>query len=137
MARVELSDRLPQCSRCRGDLITSVVMPQDDEYGRPIHLELCAACDADKSAAGALIRFFAAGGGHGRRNVRGCCWSGRRRAWPPTAGAGRKRRPASSEPYAAGRCQWLLPPSGHAHQPGVRTLPPHGPDAERHGPAGP
>ncbi|MFI2241234.1 DUF6300 family protein [Streptomyces chrestomyceticus] len=53
-----------QCSRCCGDLITSVVMPQDDEHGRPIHLELCAACDADTPAAGALIRFFGAGGGH-------------------------------------------------------------------------
>ncbi|MDX2824275.1 DUF6300 family protein [Streptomyces ipomoeae] len=31
-------------------------MPSDDEQGRPIHLELCAACDADKPAAGALIR---------------------------------------------------------------------------------
>jgi uncharacterized protein DUF6300 len=63
MARVERSDRLPQCSRCRGDLITSAVMPQDDEHGRPIHLELCAACDVDKPAAGALIRFFTGGGG--------------------------------------------------------------------------
>jgi hypothetical protein len=63
MARVERSDRLPQCSRCRGDLITSVVLPTDDEHGRPIHLELCAACDADKPAAPELIRFFADGGG--------------------------------------------------------------------------
>jgi hypothetical protein len=39
------SDRLPQCSRCRGDLIMSAVAPQDDEHGRPIHLELCPACD--------------------------------------------------------------------------------------------
>ncbi|WP_220133047.1 hypothetical protein [Streptomyces ipomoeae] len=31
-------------------------MPSDDEQGRPIHLELCAACDADKPAVGALIR---------------------------------------------------------------------------------
>lgn len=63
MAFVGLSDRLPQCSRCRGALITSAVMPQDDEHGRPIHLELCAACDADQRAGGALIRFIADGGG--------------------------------------------------------------------------
>lgn len=56
--RVERSDRLPQCSHCRGDLIISTVMPQDDQQGRPIHLELCEACDADKPAAGALIRYF-------------------------------------------------------------------------------
>ncbi|MFJ9590400.1 DUF6300 family protein [Streptomyces acidicola] len=38
-------------------------MPKDDEDGRPIHLELCEACDADKPAAGALIRFFTEGRG--------------------------------------------------------------------------
>lgn len=64
MHRVERSDKLPQCSRCRGDLITSIVMPQDGVEGRPIYLELCAACDADKSAATALLRWFAEGGGH-------------------------------------------------------------------------
>lgn len=58
-----MPDKLPQCSRCRGDLITSVVMPQNDAEGRPIHLELCAACDADKPAPGALLRWFAEGGG--------------------------------------------------------------------------
>ncbi|MFE5091941.1 DUF6300 family protein [Streptomyces sp. NPDC056638] len=63
MHRVELSDKLPQCSRCRGDLITSIVMPQDDAERRPIHLELCAACDVDKPAAGALLQWFAEGGG--------------------------------------------------------------------------
>jgi len=63
MVRVERSDRLPQCSRCRGDLIISTVMPQDDQDGRPIHLELCATCDADKPAAQALIRWIATGGG--------------------------------------------------------------------------
>lgn len=63
MAQVVRSDRLPQCSRCHGDLITSAVMPKNDEHGRPIHLELCAACDADAPAAGALMRFFADGGG--------------------------------------------------------------------------
>lgn len=46
-------------------------MPQDDENGRPIHLELCAACDADKPAAGALIRFFA-DGGHDAGRPREC-----------------------------------------------------------------
>lgn len=64
MHRVERSDKLPQCSRCRGDLITSVVMPQNDADGRPIHLQLCPACDADKAAAGALLVWFATGGGH-------------------------------------------------------------------------
>ena len=63
MHRVELSDRLPQCSRCRGDLITSVVMPQNDAEGWPIHLELCPVCHANKSAGGALVRWFADGGG--------------------------------------------------------------------------
>jgi hypothetical protein len=63
MHRVEISDKLPQCSRCRGNLITSAVMPKDDADGRPIHLELCPACDADKPAAGALLRFLAEGGG--------------------------------------------------------------------------
>ncbi|MFF5881106.1 DUF6300 family protein [Streptomyces californicus] len=57
------SDRLPQCSRCRGDLLTSIVMPQNDEHGRPIHLELCPVCDANRLAAGALIRYFADGRG--------------------------------------------------------------------------
>lgn len=63
MVRVVTSDRLPQCSRCRGDLLTSIVMPQNDEHGRPIHLELCPACDADRPAAGALIRYFEDGRG--------------------------------------------------------------------------
>ncbi|MEV7978462.1 DUF6300 family protein [Streptomyces sp. NPDC086519] len=45
MALLEFSDRLPQCSRCRGHLIMSGVAPQDDEHGRPIHLELCPVCD--------------------------------------------------------------------------------------------
>ncbi len=38
MTSLEFSDRLPQCSRCRGNLIMSAVAPQDDEHGRPIHL---------------------------------------------------------------------------------------------------
>ncbi|MEV7729749.1 DUF6300 family protein [Streptomyces sp. NPDC101733] len=63
MDHVELSDQLPRCSRCRGDLVSSIVMPQDDAEGWPIHLELCWACDVDKPAAGALLGFFAEGGG--------------------------------------------------------------------------
>ncbi|MEU6497841.1 DUF6300 family protein [Streptomyces sp. NPDC046984] len=50
--------RLPQCSRCRGYLLISAVMPQDDEQGWPIHLELCAFCDlgdAARSAACFLV----------------------------------------------------------------------------------
>jgi uncharacterized protein DUF6300 len=67
MALVERSRRLPQCSRCRGDLIMSAVMPQDDDHGWPIHLELCVSCDAGdatRPAAGVLVQFFADGGGH-------------------------------------------------------------------------
>ena len=63
MVRIELSSNLPRCSRCRGELTSSVVMPQEDTFGRPIHLELCAGCDAEKPAAGALLRFLADGGG--------------------------------------------------------------------------
>ncbi|MER7109451.1 DUF6300 family protein [Streptomyces sp. NPDC000229] len=63
MHRVDLSDNLPPCSRCRGDLVSSVVMPKEDAFGRPIHLQLCPTCDAEKPAAGALLRFFAEGGG--------------------------------------------------------------------------
>ncbi|MGY0071776.1 DUF6300 family protein (plasmid) [Streptomyces sp. QTS137] len=66
MALVERSDRLPQCSRCRGDLIISAVAPKNDAQGRPIHMELCASCDAgdaDRPAAGLLLQFFADGGG--------------------------------------------------------------------------
>ncbi len=64
MHRVELSDQLPSCSRCGGKLISSAVMPQNDSAGRPIHLELCPACDAAKPAAAALLHWFATGGGH-------------------------------------------------------------------------
>lgn len=59
MALVERSDRLPQCSRCRGDLIISAVAPKNDAQGRPIHMELCASCDAgdaDRPAAGLLLQ---------------------------------------------------------------------------------
>ncbi|MFI5690046.1 DUF6300 family protein, partial [Streptomyces sp. NPDC051636] len=41
--------------------------PQDDEHGRPIHLELCPACDAGdvgRPVAGLLVQWFANGGGH-------------------------------------------------------------------------
>ncbi|MFI2429748.1 DUF6300 family protein [Streptomyces sp. NPDC018955] len=64
---LEFADRLPQCSRCGGDLIMSGVAPQDDKGGRPVHLELCPSCDAadvDRPAAGLLVQFFADGGGH-------------------------------------------------------------------------
>ncbi|WP_432020920.1 DUF6300 family protein [Streptomyces sp. 1222.5] len=67
MELLRFSDRLPQCSRCRGDLIMSGVAPQDDEDGRPIHLELCPVCDTgdvDRPAAGLLVQWFANDGGH-------------------------------------------------------------------------
>ncbi|MEV6397397.1 DUF6300 family protein [Streptomyces sp. NPDC051907] len=69
MTRVELAERLPSCSRCGGRLITSAVMPQEDDEGFPIHLELCSACDAGKPAAGALLAWFATGGGHDMSRV--------------------------------------------------------------------
>ncbi|MGA5363911.1 DUF6300 family protein [Streptomyces purpurascens] len=64
---LRFSDRLPQCSRCRGDLIMSGVAPQDDRHGRPIHLELCPVCDAgdvDPPDVGLLVQWFADAGGH-------------------------------------------------------------------------
>ncbi|MFD8262137.1 DUF6300 family protein [Streptomyces griseoluteus] len=67
MELLRFSDRLPQCSRCRGDLIMSDVAPQHDEHGRPIHLELCPVCDTgdvDRPAAGLLVQWFANDGGH-------------------------------------------------------------------------
>ncbi|MFI5823778.1 DUF6300 family protein [Streptomyces rishiriensis] len=54
-------------ARCRSSLIMSGVAPQDDEHGRPIHLELCAVCDTgdvDRPAAGLLVQSFANNGGH-------------------------------------------------------------------------
>ncbi|MGW3950161.1 DUF6300 family protein [Streptomyces sp. NPDC004752] len=72
MELLRFSDRLPQCSRCRGDLIMSAVAPQDDEHGRPIHLELFPACDTgdvDRPAAGLLVRWFANDGGHDASRV--------------------------------------------------------------------
>ncbi|MFE0778881.1 DUF6300 family protein [Streptomyces sp. NPDC058861] len=66
MARVRRSARLPRCSRCGGELIVSAVAPQNDEQGRPVHLELCAACDTgnvDRPAAGLLVQWFTDGGG--------------------------------------------------------------------------
>ncbi|MFE5710605.1 DUF6300 family protein [Streptomyces sp. NPDC056501] len=39
----------------------------DDAHGRPIHLELCPACDTggtERPAAGILLQWFADGGGH-------------------------------------------------------------------------
>ncbi|MFD7606109.1 DUF6300 family protein [Streptomyces mirabilis] len=73
MALLEFSDRLPQCSRCRGDLIMSGVAAQDDEHGWPIHLELCPACDTgdvDRPAAVLLVRWFADVGGHDESRVK-------------------------------------------------------------------
>ncbi|MFI9569273.1 DUF6300 family protein [Streptomyces rishiriensis] len=45
----------------------SGVAPQDDEHGRPIHLELCAVCDTGdvgRPAAGLLVQLSASNGGH-------------------------------------------------------------------------
>ncbi|MFE7918156.1 DUF6300 family protein [Streptomyces sp. NPDC057398] len=73
MALLEFSDRLPRCSRCRGSLIMSGVAPQDDEHGRPIHLELCPVCDTgdvDRPAAGLLVQWFADGGGHDESRIK-------------------------------------------------------------------
>lgn len=61
MSFIEFSQRLSPCSRCGGSLVTSAVMPKDDEQGRPIHLELCPACDSDRPAAAAVRRWFASG----------------------------------------------------------------------------
>ncbi|MFE9684062.1 DUF6300 family protein [Streptomyces sp. NPDC006285] len=59
------SQTLPACSRCHADrLLTLADMPKTDAYGRSIQLELCKDCDADQSAAAAVIHFFATGGGH-------------------------------------------------------------------------
>ncbi|NUK03425.1 hypothetical protein HRW18_34565 [Streptomyces lunaelactis] len=69
MDRVELAETLPSCSRCGGPLTTSGVMPHEDASGFPIHLELCSSCDTDKPAAGALLRWFATGGGHDMARV--------------------------------------------------------------------
>ncbi|WP_185909325.1 DUF6300 family protein [Streptomyces sp. WAC01280] len=67
MAMVEAKKRLPLCSRCRGNLIISAVAPMDDAHGRPIHLELCPACDTgdtERPAAGLLLQWCADSGGH-------------------------------------------------------------------------
>ncbi|MGW7674131.1 DUF6300 family protein [Streptomyces sp. NPDC054775] len=67
IALIEESSRLPPCSRCRGNPLISAVMPQNDDQGWPIHLELCPSCDsgdAIRPAAGILVQFFADGGGH-------------------------------------------------------------------------
>ncbi|MDX2705643.1 DUF6300 family protein [Streptomyces sp. PA03-6a] len=62
--RIETSGNLPPCSRCHGPLTISAAMPQQDNQGQPIHLELCRSCDTGKEAADALLAWFAAGGGH-------------------------------------------------------------------------
>ncbi|WP_308406870.1 DUF6300 family protein [Streptomyces sp. AC555_RSS877] len=70
---LRFSDRLPQYSRCRGDLIMSGVAPQNDKHGRPIHLELCPVCDTgdgDRPAAGLLVQWFADRGGHDESRVK-------------------------------------------------------------------
>ena len=67
MNRLEISDNLPPCSRCQGKLMMSAVAPQEDRHGRPIHLELCPACDTGhvgRPAAGLLLQFFTDGYGH-------------------------------------------------------------------------
>ncbi|MFD5716571.1 DUF6300 family protein [Streptomyces sp. NPDC127036] len=64
MHSLETSDRLPPCSRCGGDLLVSCIAPRNDAAGRPIHLQLCSPCDGGKPAAGALLFWFASGGGH-------------------------------------------------------------------------
>ncbi|MFI1400412.1 DUF6300 family protein [Streptomyces sp. NPDC020681] len=69
MTRVELAENLPSCSRCGGPLISSAVMPQEDENGFPIHLELCASCDVGKPAACALLAWFGTGGGYDMARV--------------------------------------------------------------------
>ncbi|MFF0189333.1 DUF6300 family protein [Streptomyces sp. NPDC005244] len=64
MHSLETSDRLPPCSRCGGELLVSCIAPKNDAVGRPIHLQLCSPCDGEKPAAGALLFWFASGGGH-------------------------------------------------------------------------
>ncbi|MFJ5220506.1 DUF6300 family protein [Streptomyces sp. NPDC088354] len=63
-ARIHTAGNLPPRSRCHGPLTISVDMPQQDDQGQPIHLELCRACDTGKEAADALLAWFASGGGH-------------------------------------------------------------------------
>lgn len=66
MTHLELKDHLPQCSRCRGNLIMSAVAPENDAEGWPIHLELCPRCDSadcSRPHAGILVQFFIDGGG--------------------------------------------------------------------------
>ncbi|WP_327320541.1 DUF6300 family protein [Streptomyces sp. NBC_01235] len=51
----------------------SGVAPQDDEHGRPIHLELCPVCDTgdvNRPAAGLLVQRFANDGGHDESRVK-------------------------------------------------------------------
>src|SRR5690606_19890445 len=73
MELLRFSGRLPQCSRCLGDLIMSGVAPQNDKHGRLIHLELCPACDTgdvDRPAVGPFLLWFADGGGHDESRVK-------------------------------------------------------------------
>ncbi|QKZ23810.1 DUF6300 family protein [Streptomyces chartreusis] len=67
MDTIQRAERLPHCSRCGGDLIISAIAPKADAQGRPIHPELCAACDTGdphRPAAGMLAQYFADRGGH-------------------------------------------------------------------------
>ncbi|MEU7384133.1 MULTISPECIES: DUF6300 family protein [unclassified Streptomyces] len=46
---------------------------EHDEHGRPIHLELCPACDTgdvDRPAAGLLVQWFANDGGKDERRAK-------------------------------------------------------------------
>ncbi|MFH0246425.1 DUF6300 family protein [Streptomyces sp. HK10] len=60
---MKLSDNLSPCSRRGGALLSAASMPRKDSFGQPIRLELCPACDADKPAAGVLLRWLTSGGG--------------------------------------------------------------------------
>ncbi|WP_302851210.1 DUF6300 family protein [Streptomyces lunaelactis] len=59
----QLSDELPTCSRCGGELLVNAHMPHTDAAGQPIRLELCATCDTAKPAAGVLLRWLKSGAG--------------------------------------------------------------------------
>lgn len=73
MPKLEVSEQLPPCSRCRGQLMMSAVAPQTDKHGQPIHLELCPSCDTgniDRPAAGLLIQWFTDGLGHDESRIK-------------------------------------------------------------------
>ncbi|MFD5848119.1 DUF6300 family protein [Streptomyces chartreusis] len=73
MALLRFSDRLPQCSRCRGDVLMSGVAPQDDEHGAadpPGAVPGCDTGDVDRPAAGLLVQWFADNGGYDESRVK-------------------------------------------------------------------